>query len=384
MAFSILESLNQFVTPGAISQASSYLGESDQTVKKGFSAAIPAVLGSVATRADDPAFIGQVYGLASDPDNDPGLLSNLGSMLSPGAGAPGGSLGTRFTALLFGGQRGTLERTLSGYAGLKPSSAASMLGMVAPMVLAFLGKTARQTGTGATGLASMLMDQKSSIMAALPSGFARVLPGYREPVVEPARPFVRSEEAHREPAHRATTYQAAHRTASPMRWIIPGILVLAGLWAITSLFRGREHAPEAPRTAANLPYDTTGLDNRLTSDIRAGEGNWHDLDQVTFKPGSADTTPQSRDALASVAAILKANPDAHIALTGYSADARDDSGNLELSKRRAEQVKQVLVDFGVPGNQIKVEMSDPSTGMSDVMQVGSGRENGVALRVVKR
>ena len=110
----------------------------------------------------------------------------------------------------------------------------------------------------------------------------------------------------------------------------------------------------------------------------------HNLDLVTFREGSPDPTPKSREELANVAEILRAHPETEIALGGYS-DIRDPGANRGLAQARAEQVRRQLIDLGAPAHQIRVEaFSGSPGGAGGVMQVGRGMEQGVAVRVVEK
>ena len=61
MANSMLDAIMQLVTPSLTTRIGALEGESQSAVTKGFAAAIPAVLGLVSSRANDPGFMGQLF-----------------------------------------------------------------------------------------------------------------------------------------------------------------------------------------------------------------------------------------------------------------------------------------------------------------------------------
>lgn len=79
------------------------------------------------------------------------------------------------------------------------------------------------------------------------------------------------------------------------------------------------------------------------------------LTRVHFAIDSAVLKSESHDFLDRVAAGLKANPDIHIALEGYSDSTGSIAYNLGLSQRRADAVRGYLMDQGVSGSQLSAE-----------------------------
>jgi OmpA-OmpF porin, OOP family len=68
-----------------------------------------------------------------------------------------------------------------------------------------------------------------------------------------------------------------------------------------------------------------------------------------------DIRPAGMSDLAQIAARLRASPFGHVEVRGYTDRLGSDSYNLELSRRRAEAVKAVLVQQGVPAEKIRAD-----------------------------
>lgn len=79
------------------------------------------------------------------------------------------------------------------------------------------------------------------------------------------------------------------------------------------------------------------------------------LTRVHFAVNSARLKPESRNFLERVAAGLKANPDIHVAIYGYTDSTGSAVYNLELSWRRAEAVRDYLIDQGIPASQLSAK-----------------------------
>ena len=75
-----------------------------------------------------------------------------------------------------------------------------------------------------------------------------------------------------------------------------------------------------------------------------------------FEFNSNKLDAKSKQILDSLKTVLDENPNVHIDLSGHTCDIGSAAGNLALSKRRVEAVKQTLVrDFGFNPAQIKTE-----------------------------
>jgi flagellar motor protein MotB len=77
---------------------------------------------------------------------------------------------------------------------------------------------------------------------------------------------------------------------------------------------------------------------------------------ISFDSGKDIVKPESYGALSDIAKVLKENPNVKIKIIGHTDSDGDDAKNLDLSKRRAANVKQTLVkDFGINANNIQTD-----------------------------
>ena len=88
------------------------------------------------------------------------------------------------------------------------------------------------------------------------------------------------------------------------------------------------------------------------------------MSDVLFETNQATLKPGAREKLAKVSGILLAYPTLHLTLEGYTDSTGGDEYNLELSRRRADAVREYLVTNGIP--------------VANVEARGMGKENPVA------
>ena len=197
-----------------------------------------------------------------------------------------------------------MTRNLARYAGIRESSASSLLMTCAPIVLGFIGRLMRTDNLSAAGLAERLQREQSQIAAALPAGFE--IPGIvRQPHEAPG---AMADDA-REPARR--------RFAVPIAAALAAVGMAALLWwakepaprpepaqaSRNDPAESRRHAGTVDLTHLRTMPDRSGLafpagssEDRLASYLAsAGTGSMNiRLDRAVFETGSARLTPESK------------------------------------------------------------------------------------------
>lgn len=77
-----------------------------------------------------------------------------------------------------------------------------------------------------------------------------------------------------------------------------------------------------------------------------------DLGTVHFDTDKATLTPASQTTLDKAADAMKANPNAHLRLEGYTDSTGNDMHNLSLSQQRAYSVANYLKAKGIDGSRL--------------------------------
>ena len=160
--FSLQDLLGPQQGQEAVQEISSNVGAEPSAVNSVIQAALPTILGSLANNASTPQGA-ESLNAALEQDHDGSILDNIGSlggMIFGGgqqAAAPprqadaGGILGH-----ILGGNQGAVVQEASSQSGLGAGQVAQILMMLAPLVMAYLGKQKQQQGVGADGLGGLL------------------------------------------------------------------------------------------------------------------------------------------------------------------------------------------------------------------------------------
>jgi hypothetical protein len=260
----IVSAVSQFLTPELVARMASAAGISDRAaVQKAAGAAVPAILSSLATLASKPD--GERRLADAIAKQSPHALESLASM----AGGPE-QLADRgqspLSSLLGAGAVGSLASAIGRIAGLADGPVRSLLGMLAPVILAVLG---REAGAGANGLAQLLSSQRDNIAAAMPVGLSDAArAGERIGTVGASAGRANAREGSPAPA---PTSAGSASTPSWAYWALP-LLALAGLaWYFWGGERSSEPLAEAPlpkvAPTAQRPTTSTDLQPQITAAI---------------------------------------------------------------------------------------------------------------------
>lgn len=97
---------------------------------------------------------------------------------------------------------------------------------------------------------------------------------------------------------------------------------------------------------------------------------------IYFDSGKDIVKPESYGSLKEIAAVLTENPTVNIQIVGHTDSDGDDSMNLDLSKRRAANVKNSLVkDFGISADRIQTDGKGESVPLSPNNSVENKAKN---------
>ena len=174
MATNLVSSIMQFLTPEMVAKIARTLGIDPDVAQKLVSAAVPAILASVAGLAAKPAGAQQLSETLEQ--QRPDMLSQITSAIGgPDQMAIADTGSSLLSTLLGGSGLNGLVSAVSSFAGVNQNAGKSALGLIAPMVMGALGQQQRRGGLDANGLANLLSSQKDQIAAAMPSGLADML-----------------------------------------------------------------------------------------------------------------------------------------------------------------------------------------------------------------
>lgn len=356
----ILSLIQSQLSPQAVSQVSNTVGESPENTKSAIGTAVPAVLGSLLGKANaSPDGATQIFNLLKQGEG--GWMDSISGLLSGGAGAaqPAQSGTGSLLNSLLGSKLGPVTEFIATHCGIRGSSAMSILGMAAPLVMGTLGKQVSSQGLGAAGLGQLLNSQADHLKDALPSGLANtlgvgsLLSGAHDTTRVPTetRPAYA-------PSPSVPVGSVAPRPGNALKWAIP-LVVAAGLalWALS-------HKSEKPAVGGSADYTTTqtghgmhtpdlsrlnlppgSLADRIAKSISSGDWNQKfDLQELNFD-GTGRLTDSANSQLQQIGTVLKSAPGVRVAITGYGVTPEEGAA-------KANSIKSSLASIGVGGDRI--------------------------------
>ena len=159
----LMDLVNQELSGPRLSQMSRQLGISEDQTREALPAALAALTGGLAQNAAHPQGAQQLSN-ALNKDHDGGLLDSLDGFLGGGGGGGlGAGAGAAILGHIFGQRQGQVQGNLGRATGLNPQTMASLLAMLAPIVMAYLGRQQRQKQLDPGGLAEVLGQQRQRI-----------------------------------------------------------------------------------------------------------------------------------------------------------------------------------------------------------------------------
>jgi len=168
---SLLDGLTQQLGSGDyVNQLSQMLGTDNQQTASAVQSALPALVAGLAKNAQTPQGAQALHNaIAKDHD---GTVLDQG----PQALANAQSLqGDKILGHVFGSKLGAVQSQLGATSGIGSANAGSLLQMLAPLVMGYLGKQQQGGGLDAGGLASILGGSGAASM--LPGGLGGLLGG---------------------------------------------------------------------------------------------------------------------------------------------------------------------------------------------------------------
>jgi len=296
---------------------------------------------------------------------------------------------------IFGDKVDGLTRLLSGFSGIKSSSAGSLLSIAAPLLLGFLGKHAVANNLNASGLANLLSSQKENISHAIPAGLnlSSIFGDTGAAIHHDIKP---------------TAAPAAHYTEDlvenndgGLKWlllVLLFVLLAAGAWYLfgksshhemetTAVKKDSattdELLPTAPSagsvdTSGNYIYDVgkmvtidlpngagsltvgeSSTENKLykflidkNAPIDTVKGNWFEFTNLRFVTGGSKVDSISSAQLKDIVDISKGFPTATFKIGGYTDNTGDSAANVLLSQKRSEAVVAELIKLGASSKAI--------------------------------
>lgn len=352
------------------------------------------MLSGLASRADEPGFLSQIFGLITNPANSGSAVSALAA--NPAAALSGSSplteMGGRLLSTIFGSRLSTVTDGIGQFSGVGASKAGTLLSMAAPLVLAGLGRFVRENNVTASSLGATLKSEAPKMQGLFPAGLSSLLSGVS-------------------PASIPAPVGAAAATTNRWLWpvVIIAALLLTALWFFNRtkapVSEGLEKASNAGSSAMSalgeffktklpngveLNIPQFGIENKLLAFIQdpskpVDDTTWFNFDRLRFDTGRATLEATSEEQLNNIAEILKAFPNVHVKIGGYTDNTGNADANKTLSEARASTVMNSLVSKGIDSSRLTSEgYGDQHPVGDNATEEGRAQNRRIALRVTQK
>lgn len=157
----LLDDLMGMLGGGQLDSLGRAVGGSDpDATRDALAAAIPAIIGGLASNASTRTGAEDLYG-ALARDHDGSVVNNLGQFF----GSPDTNDGNGILRHVFGDRRSEVEKNIASRSGLDIGTIAQLLPILAPIIMGYLGKHVRQNNLDPGGLSNTLQVEKKEAEA---------------------------------------------------------------------------------------------------------------------------------------------------------------------------------------------------------------------------
>lgn len=178
MTANLLDLAKGYLTNEVVGKAASMLGEDQSTTQSAFNHILPALMGTMAGKADSKSGASDLFGMVTRPEFGGGLLNNLGDLFSNSETTNNTlNLGGTLLNSLLGNKTNGLIDMVSSAAGMKSNSTSSLMKLALPILLSVVGKKVKSEGLGLDGFMNLLQGQKEYVKQAAPAGFMDKIAG---------------------------------------------------------------------------------------------------------------------------------------------------------------------------------------------------------------
>lgn len=376
---------NEVLTPDVLAKIALYEDEPAEKTTKAVEGLVHTVFGGLLKRTTTEIGVNQLYSQLQKSGYDGSLAANLNGVLKDATQTHTViTNGNEAISRLLPAMKSSIGSMISSYAGIRNSSAISLLGLTAAVVLDVLGRQVKEKKLDADGLAASLFDQREAFINAVPEalfprlvekvGIQQIVAGVASPAkrVTHAAP-VRSTGTVTRPVPTSTVSfepdSGDDSGSSVGKWLIGAVIVAAlGGLGYYAWNNARQHADTTDATNETLisgdtakadtvarslavPVDTTArpvsattvatsattatgiatapagsdaaLRTTLTTylnDAAQPKGRVFELTGITFAPASVSLTPAAQGPINTLVDLLKNRPTLQVQVQGYAND----------------------------------------------------------------
>ncbi len=394
MALNILEALKTQFGDEILGKLRRFIGEDSYKTKTALGAALVAILGGLVSKGSTPQGSSEILDMITKGGFGEDTLKGLESAFAESDTTKNlQNSGTGLLGAIFGDKVSRVIDWICSSSGVGKLAASSLLGLVVPAVLGFLGKEVRGSNLNAGGLMNLLSSQAGFLKAQAPAGLGNLL----------GMPDLSSLPK--------TFPESMRQKSSAWKWALP-LLILAVVlfYALRSCNAPPVKTPVEKGTTGTgnildrlgkflsvelpngieLNVPELGIERKLIAFIEdtgkpVDKTTWFTFDRLEFETGSANLKPASMEQLKNIAEILKAYPNVTLKLGGYTDNTGNPDANLALSQKRAQSTMNELVKLGVAANRLEAEGYGDKHPVADyATEEGRQRNRRIDVRVTKK
>jgi hypothetical protein len=163
----LLDDLTAQLQGDTLSEMSRQLGADPATTERAVSMALPMLIGGLANETRTPTGA-QSLDRALEEDHDGSLLDNLSPLFGSPQGAadvavPRALNGAGILEHVLGGRREPVQQGIGRATGLNGQQIGKLMMMLAPLVMAYLGRRKRRTGATANDIGTQLQAERNDL-----------------------------------------------------------------------------------------------------------------------------------------------------------------------------------------------------------------------------
>jgi OmpA-OmpF porin, OOP family len=165
----LFEELKALLVGEVASKAANILGEKEEKVKIALEGLVPTFVGGLMKRASNEAGATTLLNVVKKTNNDGNIVEQLDDLLKNKESFAGFvEKGNSVVSMLLPDKKSSIATMISQFAGVRNSSATSLLSVVAPLVVGKLGNLVNSQGLDKTGLANVILEQRSILLDETP------------------------------------------------------------------------------------------------------------------------------------------------------------------------------------------------------------------------
>ncbi|WEK18922.1 MAG: OmpA family protein [Candidatus Pedobacter colombiensis] len=439
----LIEMIKNEMGSDVISSLSQKAGVTEDQVKTGISAGVPAVFAGILKNgaSGDFGFLGKLF---SGVNNTAGgskpadiLNGDHADLLEKGKSMLSG---------LFGKDSDAVTGAVSSSSGLSTAKSVGLLAMIVPLITGYISKLMATKGWSVSDLIGKIFERKDDITAALPQGLSDSLgvnnikmPDLNMPKVDLPKVDV--------PKVPHVNYGVVKepKTGGVFKWLIPLLIILAAGWWLMG--RTGCNSPKVENTMGDLTSKVDSMGSTMDSatnamkaevdsarsaitgklneagdyvrdlgammtkklpdgtEIKVAENSvesrllsfiedknkpvdkttWFTFDRLYFETGKSVLKPESQEQLKNIDAILKAYPNVKLKIGGYTDNTGDAAVNKKISDERANVAMHELVKMGIDAKRLSAEGYGPEHPVaSNDTPEGRAQNRRIDIRVTEK